>query len=311
MRSLIHHLLFGFLVTLSMVTALVAYNLNGFEYDATASESHSETHPSHGTNNLAETKPETVIPESQATPPESGIRGDVASQEELAVPRATFMEALAIANEALAEAEKVADVGSSQETLTEAEENVWADKNNSGTILFETDRVRRETGRLWLLSVPPVDYLDPQMIVTEADALTDTLGLQTLPSYHPARIALDVIGGTNIKLASATSVCGPSNEAMACAYNNDVILIDDEFINEDYDFLYHAMMHEYAHHVEYDYQFEMEASSGYTELFDGNFEWIADCMSAARIPGYQSGYMHECSAEQLTYGENAWNGVFH
>lgn len=312
MRSLFQSLMFGFLVSASMVAALVAYNLNGFEYDAAAEASESQQSQEAGSPEKHEPHREakTILPVDQVLPPESGLRGEISSAEELVIPRATFMEALAAAKEALAEAEHLGDLESSHETLAEAEENVWDAKNNSGSVLFETDRVMRETGWLILMTSPLVDYLDPSMYVAEEDALTDTEGLQTLPSYHPARIALDAIGGTDIKLGSATSVCGPTNEAMACAYGNDVILLDDEYVNEDYDFLYHAMMHEYAHQVQFDYQLEMEASPGYSALFDSSYEWIADCMSASRIPGYLSGYMHGCSSEQLTYGENAWKGVF-
>jgi hypothetical protein len=240
----------------------------------------------------------------------SGLETKLNQQTELLDSRKGFLESVSKAKAALIEAGKVDDVRKSWELVLSAQEVVYQEKSDPKNIAVQTAAVDKETGRLLeRVSMLQSGLIKPNMIVDASDIFQDLPGLRTLPSNHPARQALDAVGGTDIKLGAAPVVCG-RDDSLACSYPSGVILLADAFANGNYDYYYPIMMHEYAHHFEFKYGRELEESKGYEQLFGLDKEWLADCMAASKIPGYMSNYRYECSSEQKEYGAGAWKGIF-
>lgn len=240
----------------------------------------------------------------------TGLDTQLSKQKELLDSRQGFIESVSKAKAAMLEADKVDDVTKSREMVLSAQEIVYQEKDSPANIDIQTAAVDKEAGKLLeRTSMVKSGLIKPNMIVDESDLQGEMPGLRTLPVKHPARQALDAVGGTDIKLGAAPVICGRT-DSLACSYPSGVILLADAFTNENYDYYYPIMMHEYAHHFEFKYDAELESSQKYEQLFNLDKEWLADCMAAAKIPGYMSNYRYECSAEQKAYGAGAWKGIF-
>jgi hypothetical protein len=157
---------------------------------------------------------------------------------------------------------------------------------------------------------PPVavapETPEPSQDVTEPTAETYESSDERL---KPVRQALDKAGGSWVRLNSADVVCD-SEAAAACSDPAGFITVKNSYLDEDYAFWLYAMTHEYAHQVQFMDWNELEASPRYETLFNGDVEWLADCMSLSRYPNYTSGYGYACTAEQLAYSKQAWNKDF-
>ncbi len=132
---------------------------------------------------------------------------------------------------------------------------------------------------------------------------------QNIPGLDIVRQALDAVGGSWVRLGAADQVCSV-DWAAACAHYDAYIEVDTEYLGNSYDWWYPIMMHEYAHQVQFQHYDKMMNSSQFKALFGSDVEWLADCMSMARMSGYSSGYGYGCSGDQINYGANAWNGNF-
>lgn len=240
----------------------------------------------------------------------SGLDDQLSRQKEVLDSRQGFLDSVSKAKAALIEAGKVADVTKSWELVQSAQEIVYLEKTNPDAITIQTAVVDKEIGKLLeRASLVKSGLIKPDLTIYASDILWDVPGLRTLSSSHPARQALDAVGGTDIKLGAAPMVCG-RDDSMACAYPTEVILLVDDYANENYDFYYPVMMHEFAHQIQFKYGRELDYSQGYEQLFGGDKEWLADCMAASKIPGYSSNYQYQCSQAQKEYGADVWKGIF-
>lgn len=240
----------------------------------------------------------------------AGLDAQLSKQKELLDSRQGFLESVSKVKGAMLQASKVDDVGKSRELVMSAQEIVYQEKDDPKNITIQTAAVDKETGKLLeRASLLKGGQLKPKMIVDETDLQGELSGLRTLPANHPARQALDAVGGIDIKLGAAPEVCGRS-DSLACSYPSGVVLLADAFSNENYDYYYPIMMHEYAHHFEFKYGDRLESSQKYEQLFNLDKEWLADCMAASKIPGYMSNYRYQCSTEQKEYGAGAWKGIY-
>ena len=240
----------------------------------------------------------------------AGLESQLRKQKELLDSRQGFLESVSKANAAMLEAGRFDEVEKSRELVMSAQEIVYQEQDNPANIAVQTAAVDKETGRLLeRASMMRSGLIKPNMIVDESDVFSELPGLRTLLSNHPARQALDAVGGTDIKLGAAPEVCG-RGDSMACAYPSGVVLIVEDYANENYDFYYPIMMHEYAHQIQFKYGQELDYSQKYEQLFNMDKEWLADCMAASKIPGYSSNYQYQCSQEQKEYGADAWKGLF-
>lgn len=239
-----------------------------------------------------------------------GLEAKLSKQKELLDSRQGFIASVGKAKAALLQAGKVRDITKSWDLILAAQETVYQEKDSPQNVVVQQAAVDKETGKLLALvtgtnNVPEKSSL----VVTAADLLEDLAGLHTLPANHPARQALNAVGGEDIKLGAAPVVCGRS-DSLACSYPSGTILLADAYTNGDYDYYYPIMMHEYAHHFQFQYADALERSQKYKELFNSDKEWLADCMAASKIPGYMSNYRYQCSPEQKEYGAGAWKGIF-
>lgn len=237
----------------------------------------------------------------------AGLDNKLRQQQDLLDSREGFLESLQSAKTALSQAERATDTTKTASLIRESEEIVYQERTSPMNIDMQTSNVNKEVGRLLLKSGTNKHSRRPT--ITNADLQDEVEGLKTLQSDHPARQALDAVGGVNIMLGTAPVVCGLDN-SLACAYPTGVILFAEESANEDYDFFYAVMMHEYAHQIQYKHREKMENAAGYRELFQKDIEWLADCMAAARIPGYTSNYHYSCTNAQIEYGRQAWKGNY-
>lgn len=153
--------------------------------------------------------------------------------------------------------------------------------------------------------------LAPEMIIEDADlAAWPVSDLEMVPNGHPARTALDQIGGPHIKLGSAPEVC-ETDTAIACAYPSGVILMKTEYLELDDNVLYSVLLHEFAHQIQFAHWNQMNASGGFYSLFDEDVEWMADCMAQSQGSYVTfSDHKKQCSEEQVDYGARAWTGDF-
>ena len=240
----------------------------------------------------------------------SGLENQLREQKEILDSRQGFLESVSKAKAALIEAGKVSDVTKSRELVETAQEVVYLERDDADTITVQTAAVDKEIGKLFeLTSSGEKALLKTDSSISYSDLLEELPGLRTLSSDHPARLALDAVGGLDIKLGAAPLVCG-REDSMACAYPTGVILMVEDYADENYDFYYPVMMHEYAHQVQFKHGQELDRSSQYEQLFGRDGEWLADCMAASKIPGYSSNYQYECSQAQKEYGAGAWKGLF-
>lgn len=231
----------------------------------------------------------------------------------LTQPHAEFITSINEATEAVTRVENVSDVVGSLLIIVEVQKQVLREEDDYHSVVTATETVKKETGKI--LSSRPSwagESVAAEMIVHAAEVNGDTENLQTLHASHPARLALNAVGGEDIKLGSAKTVCGkPIDEAIACAYAPfKVVLIVEEDLEKSYDYFYGIMMHEYAHQVQFSNLKSLESSEAYKILFDADLEWLADCMSVAKIQNYRSGYEYSCTSEQLVYSKKAWSGDF-
>lgn len=291
MRAKVFQFLFVVSSVAALIGALVAYNHNATigHYEQQVVEQQDEI------EDLRQTMTE--------------LEQTIQEQSDLLDSRSTFNESFNVAKAALMKAETVTNVQESLNVLVSAQESVIAEANNPATVLQATETVKRETGRLTVLAEEPAAELPAHMLIADYEVATDSQGLQTLPSNHPARIALNIMGGADIRLGAADRVC-ESPDAAACAYSSNIILIANDYTDANYDLLYNLLMHEYAHQVQFKHHETMQTSDGFVNLFNNDMEWMADCMAAAKLSNYISGYGNTCSDEQVSYGEQAWNGFF-
>lgn len=132
---------------------------------------------------------------------------------------------------------------------------------------------------------------------------------QNYPGLDIVRQALNDVGGSWVSLGAADIVCRV-DWAAACAHPGGYIEVDTQYLGNSYWWWYPIMMHEYAHQIQYNHWTKLNNSNRYYELFGGDAEWLADCMSAARISGYESAYGYSCSQDQINYGSGGWSGNF-
>lgn len=247
------------------------------------------------------------------------MNGEISQQQQqrgnlLTQPHAGFITAVNEATEAVTRAENTSDVVGSLLVIIEAQKQVLREEDDYHSVVTATETVKKETGKIMSSrSSWAGESVPAELIVHAAEVNGDTENLQTLPASHPARLALNAVGGADIKLGSAKTVCGkaPIDNAAACAYASfKVVLIAERDLENSYDYFYDIMMHEYAHQVQFSNWESLESSQEYKVLFEGDLEWLADCMSAAKIQDYRSGYEYSCTSAQVAYGAKAWSGDF-
>lgn len=249
-----------------------------------------------------------------------GLEAQLKTADDILSARKPFMSELDLAKQAIKVATGKVDVTTQVANIKVAANNVLEEKTNPHTIIPQTEAVRKATGEILSLvkakeeeklkahqAVIDREAKEAQVIPEEIIGEKELKNLKTLTKESGARQALDAVGGTDIKLGSADMVCD-WEKALACAYATGVVLVRSEYADESYDWWYDYMMHEYAHHVQFEYTYAMWKSDGYKTLFDSDIEHLADCMAAAKIADYISPYGNKCTQQQKDFGRDAWQG---
>jgi len=197
----------------------------------------------------------------------------------------------------------VASIGRADEAFTSA----------SGKI----DTSAQRAGILALQQKVLVERLDAS-VVTDAAAAADTVTAavatavaehERVPGpvaggYDRVRAVLDRVGGAHVRLEEAAGACGGA-AATACA-SPGVIRFTPGLATWSDGRLHWAMTHELAHVYQFTVWGELVASGGYSSLFGGNIELLANCMAAQR--GHPSANV-SCSGPQLQWAGAIWGGA--
>lgn len=121
--------------------------------------------------------------------------------------------------------------------------------------------------------------------------------------YDRVRAALDRVGGSHVRLEQFSGACG-GGSAAACA-SPGVIRFTPGLASWSDSRLHWAMTHELAHIHQFGVWNALVSSGGYSSLFGGNIELLANCMAAQR--GYGSVNV-SCSGAQLQWAGAIWSG---
>ncbi|MDN3496799.1 hypothetical protein QL996_12735 [Planococcus sp. APC 4015] len=121
--------------------------------------------------------------------------------------------------------------------------------------------------------------------------------------YDRVRAALDRVGGGHVRLEEFAGACG-GGTAAACA-SPGVIRFTPGLASWSDARLHWAMTHELAHTYQFPIWGALVSSNGYSSLFGGNIELLANCMAAQR--GYGSANV-SCSGAQLQWAGAIWTG---
>ena len=112
-------------------------------------------------------------------------------------------------------------------------------------------------------------------------------------------------GGYGLKVVHGGS-CGSVTYYLACAeYGGTIVVNSVYWPSQSVGYRAYTMRHEVAHMAQYRVWSQIHASASYGSLF-GNVEVLADCMVRARWGGSTN---HGCSAKQVSWAGNIWNGV--
>lgn len=265
------------------------------------------------------------------------LQGTVDNQKKLLESRENFLAVLPLAKDALARTENKIDPAPYKQKVLDAQNVVAEEKTNPENINTQTQNVKNTVAEIDT-ALQTYDAEQDRARQereqeqqsnnnrnTETETETDNGSYsnnsdsgnsgggsgptQSASGLDVVRQALNDVGGGWVRLGAAPVVCGVE-WAVACADPSGYIEVDSDYLGRGYNWWYKIMMHEYAHQIQFPHYDQMVKSPTYQNLFGGNIEWAADCMAAARIPGYYSGYGYSCNADQLNYGANAWNGNF-
>lgn len=149
-------------------------------------------------------------------------------------------------------------------------------------------------------------HVNPAGVTADWSAVATLTGYTELPDDYlaDARAALDTVGGAGVELRF--DACAAT--AAACASPEGWVGVNPHTAVGPSETLAWVMAHEYAHLIQFDSWSEMTADRDFGMLFEGDAEWLADCMAMAHL-GYQftSGYGYECSDAQLTWAGDFWH----
>lgn len=237
------------------------------------------------------------------------LESEIKNNPDFNSSRANFLEEVDTAKTVSAEVANYTDVSSFLSILKDAQKVVAAE-NSKEFIDIQTIRVKKESSEMQERANALKKYggAIPREEIIKPTEVGNPKGLITLPAKHPARLILDEVGGQSIKLGTAEKVCDWDGAA-GCAYTAGVILIAEDYANEDEEILRSLMLHEYAHHVQFKHQVALDKSPTFEQLFKWDAEWLADCMAMTRQKNYTSGYEYKCSEQQKAYGSKVWQGI--
>lgn len=224
--------------------------------------------------------------------------------------REGFIAELAAASPLIEEARTKIDISSYLSTIQTAQ-NIVYEEEFKPTVVEEQTIVVHQT--VQKISDLLNSYYKQQKPITPSTGQSNNNGqYYGNPSNCPplgeglqiARKALNDVGGGNYCLAASEVVCN-NPKAVGCAYGGGKIEVAVSYLNKySYYDWYTIMLHETAHQVQYSNK--ILTTPEFKNIFNNDIEWLAECMSLARMPDYNSGYNYSCSQEQLNIAARAW-----
>lgn len=119
--------------------------------------------------------------------------------------------------------------------------------------------------------------------------------------FNELRTILNNAGGGHINLVEFDGTCG-GVWAKACAVPG-TIMVNSQLAGESYNRKVWSMTHELAHQYQFNKWDSIMGSSDYHNLFGGNIEYLANCMTAVRGVNASS---HSCNQAQINYASTLW-----
>lgn len=233
------------------------------------------------------------------------LEAKVKLQEDLLASREGFLTAVGQAVTVLESAQGKADTEPLRNVILKAQDTVSAERSHVYVIDSATATVKA--------------YSDATALAVEA--YDNRSSSNSSPENNPqvntnvdltsARAALDEVGGSWVTLDARDLVCDMT-DAIACATPGHVSVASHVAENSK-EWWIGPMTHEYAHQIQYQNWDKVMNSVRAVELFgegDRRIENMADCMTVSKLPNYIGPYQPNCSAEQVAYGTEAWNGNF-
>lgn len=126
--------------------------------------------------------------------------------------------------------------------------------------------------------------------------------------FTNVRDALNSVGGGSIALVLGTSEGCKNLPVSACVDDSNVIYIDESVLTLSSYELRGLMAHEFAHVVTTVWvNFDSKWQTYAFEAFEGDWEWMADCMAVQRVGYTSTHYDYSCSSDQLIVASKLWN----
>lgn len=226
---------------------------------------------------------------------------EIAQQEqsdraELLALRPGFVAEITALRTALSEAEGKVDTATHRASALSAQQTVIAERKDPNAIVAATATVHALTGKIGEeVSV----WESAQYAAPEGPAWADS----GPDGYARVRAALDRVGGAGVGLYESSSCAGGT--APACANSNGYIKYRADIANWGSGRLNWAMAHELAHIHQFRVWSTLTSSSGYRSLFNGDPEFLANCMAVVRgFPGSVG-----CDGDQQAWASGIWVGV--
>lgn len=228
--------------------------------------------------------------------------------------RAGFVTALGGASSALAAAAGKVDTTAQRDSIHLLQDAVQLERTDPATVIEATNTVVATT-TVVTNAVAAYDAEQRRLEEERARAASRSSGSRsgaatgprlasTGSAYDRVRAALDRVGGGGVPLEQYDGACG-SVQAAACALPSGVIRFTPGLAGWSEGRLHWAMAHELAHIRQFGIWGSIMNSAGYSSLFGGNIELLANCMAAQR--GYGSANV-SCSGAQLQWAGAIWTG---
>lgn len=228
---------------------------------------------------------------------------EIAQQEqsdraELLALRPGFVAEIAALGTALSEAEGKVDTATHRASALSAQQTVIAERKDPNAIVAATATVHALTGKI---GEEVSAWESAQYAAPEGPAWSNS----GPDGYARVRAALDKVGGAGVGLYESSSCAGGT--APACANSNGYIKYRADIVNWGSGRLNWAMAHELAHIHQFRVWGTLTSSSGYRSLFNGDPEFLANCMAVVRgFPGSVG-----CDRDQQAWASGIWVGVVH
>lgn len=221
---------------------------------------------------------------------------DTAQRAAVLAQRPAFLAEVQALTVALKGAEGRVDTAAHRAAALSAQQTVAAEKENPDTVAAATATVHALTEKV---GTEVASWQAAQSSGPGGPAWSSS----GPDGYARVRAALDLVGGGGVGLYESSSCAG--GNAPACANSNGYIKYRADIASWGAGRLNWAMAHELAHIYQFRVWGSLTSSGAYGSLFDGDPEFLANCMAVVR--GYPGSV--GCNGDQQAWASGIWVGV--